>query len=180
MNRSESNILLSICIPTFNRANYLRDAIKHILPAVNDKRDIVELIISDNCSTDETSEILKELPVSPWIHCVRNDTNLGALKNGLKCIDLAKGEYIWFVGDDDVIRPEGLYHLLHVINDHKNLDYFVINTITLSYEQRNNLDNIISNDAISKQLNTKYKLGVKIKSIVELVADSLDVSGKEK
>jgi glycosyltransferase involved in cell wall biosynthesis len=157
MKKSASDILLSICIPTFNRANYLRDAVKYLLPAVNDKCDIVELIISDNCSTDETSEILKELPVSPWIHCVRNDTNVGALKNGLKCIDLAKGEYIWFVGDDDVIRPEGLYHLLQVISDHKNLDYFVVNTITLSNEQRNNLNDIISNDAISKKQNTKYK-----------------------
>jgi glycosyltransferase involved in cell wall biosynthesis len=157
MNKTSSNILLSICIPTFNRAAYLSDAIKYIVPAVNSTNEVVELIISDNCSTDATSEILKELPVSPWIRCVRNETNVGALKNGLNCIDLAKGEYIWFVGDDDVIRPEGLYHLLQVISNHQDIDYFVVNTITLSNEQRNNLSDIINIDAISKQQKTKYK-----------------------
>ena len=157
MKKSSSNILLSICIPTFNRADYLRDAIKYILPAVNNMNEIVELIISDNCSTDGTLEILKELPMSPWIHCVRNETNLGALKNGLNCIDLAKGKYIWFVGYDDVIRPEGLTHLIQVLNDHRDIDYFVVNAITLSNDQRNNLSDIINNDAISKQQNTKFK-----------------------
>jgi glycosyltransferase involved in cell wall biosynthesis len=157
MKKSANNILLSICIPTFNRADYLRDAIKYILPAISNMNEIVELIISDNCSTDGTSEILKELPVSPWIHCVRNETNVGPLKNGLNCLDLAKGEYIWFVGDDDVIRPEGLNHLLKVIRNHTDIDYFVVNTITLSNEQRNKLSDIINNDAISKQQNTKFK-----------------------
>jgi glycosyltransferase involved in cell wall biosynthesis len=157
MNKSGPNILLSICIPTFNRADYLRDAIKYILPAVDKMNEIVELIISDNCSTDDTSDILKELPVSPWIHCVRNETNVGALKNGLKCLNLAKGEYVWFVGDDDIIRPEGLNHLVQVVSDHENLDYFVVNAITLIKEQRNKVNDIINYDAISKQQNTKFK-----------------------
>lgn len=157
LKNSTDYILLSICIPTFNRADYLRDAIKYILPAINNMNGVVELIISDNCSNDGTLEILKELPRNPWIHCVRNKTNEGPLKNGLNCIDLAKGEYIWFVGDDDVIRPEGLNHLLQVIRNHSDIDYFVVNTITLSNEQRNILSNVLNNEAISKQLNTKFK-----------------------
>jgi glycosyltransferase involved in cell wall biosynthesis len=157
MNKPEGKILLSICIPTFNRADYLRDALKYLLPAVNNMNDIVELIISDNCSTDGTDELLKELPKSPWIHCARNKTNEGPLRNFLSCVNLAKGEYIWFVGDDDVIRPEGLTHLLQVLKDHRDIDYFIVNAITITTDQRNYLSSILDNDIISKQQNTRFK-----------------------
>lgn len=156
LKNSTDNILLSICIPTYNRADYLRDAVTYVLPAINNMNGLVELIISDNCSNDGTLEILKRLPQNPWIHYFRNKTNEGPVKNGLNCIELAKGEYIWFVGDDDVIRPEGLNHLLCVIQKHMDIDYFVANTITLGNEQRNIISSIFSSEEVLRKMNTKY------------------------
>lgn len=156
MKNSTDNILLSICIPTYNRAIYLRDAIKYALLAINSTNGLVELIISDNCSNDGTLEILEGLPHDPLIRYFRNKTNEGAVKNGLNCIELARGEYIWFVGDDDVIRPEGLKHLLCIIQEHTDIDYFVVNAILSGNEQRNIISTIFSDEKILRKMNTKY------------------------
>jgi glycosyltransferase involved in cell wall biosynthesis len=176
LKNSTDNILLSICIPTYNRAGYLRDAIKYILPAINNMNGLVELIISDNCSTDGTLEILKGLPQNPWIHYIRNKTNEGAVKNGLNCIEHAKGEYIWFVGDDDVIRPEGLNHLFCVIQEHTDIDYFVVNTIISGNEHRNIISSIFSNEEILSKMNTKYSdlSDKKVRSFNEYLDPSFD------
>ncbi|NQT57645.1 MAG: glycosyltransferase family 2 protein [Bacteroidetes bacterium] len=156
MKNNTENILLSICIPTYNRADFLRDAIKYILLSINNMHGLVELIISDNCSTDGTLRILEELPKHSWIHWSRNSINEGPVRNGLACLKLAKGEYIWFVGDDDVIRPEGLNHLLCVLREHIEIDYFVVNAITSANEQRIQISDMFHNEEILKEQKTKY------------------------
>lgn len=172
----ENNIILSICIPTYNRADYLRDAIKYALLAINSTNGLVELIISDNCSNDGTLEILQGLPRTPWIRYVRNKTNEGPIKNGCNCIELARGEYIWFVGDDDVIRPEGLNHLLCVIQEHTDIDYFVVNAILSDNEHRNIVSSIFSNEEILGKLNKKFKSlqDKKVSSFNEYLDPSFD------
>lgn len=153
---STDNVLLSICIPTYNRAVYLRDALQYAVPAINSMNGLVELIVSDNCSNDGTLEILEDLPRHPWIHCVRNKKNEGPVKNGLNCIELAKGEYIWFVGDDDVISPEGLKHLIQAMEAHAEIDYFVANAIILGNEHRHRISAIFSGKEASEKTNTKF------------------------
>ena len=104
-----SQPLLSVCIPTFNRAPYLREALGSLFTALKGHELVVEVFISDNASTDETPELLSRLKSeNVQIRFLRNEVSLGAEGNLWRCAELARGDYIWFLGDDDKISPDFL------------------------------------------------------------------------
>ena len=103
----EKQILLSICIPTYNRAAYLHKMLDSLLPQLkNIPEDIYEVIISDNASTDDTYSVVdicaKEYNVSIKYH--RNSKNIG-LDNLSYAADMARGKYSFLCGDDDILSP---------------------------------------------------------------------------
>jgi len=125
------NIKLSICIPTYNRAKFLNEAIESVVTQITeDITDKVELCISDNTSTDNTEEIVekwkKQSPISIVYH--KNEENLGADKNFLKVIKIANGEYCWYLGSDDKIINEGIKIILSQIEG-SDIDIFLSNRI---------------------------------------------------
>ena len=76
----ENKSLLSICIPTYNRAKILEVTLKRIIGQINelDNRNLVSLFISDNASTDNTQEVVQRFArqeVHIEYHC--NEKNLG-------------------------------------------------------------------------------------------------------
>ncbi len=94
-----SHKLISFCIPTHNRAAYLREALDSILPQLGPD---VEVVISDNASTDGTREFVREYQSKcADIRYFSNDTNLGFDRNLLYCLEQAHGEYVWLFGSDD-------------------------------------------------------------------------------
>lgn len=96
--------LLSICIPTYNRLRYLEDLLQGLLPQ-SERVAGVEVCVSDNRSTDGTADYLAGLSSAVLRHWT-NERNIGGDRNFLKCIREARGEYVWLVGDDDLV-PEG-------------------------------------------------------------------------
>lgn len=95
--------LVTIAIPTFNRCNQLQRTIESVL--AQDYQPI-ELIISDNASTDGTRDLCERYAEKhPSIRYVRHETNRGPTANfdGLRA--LATGEYFAFLGDDDWFDP---------------------------------------------------------------------------
>lgn len=95
--------VLSIAIPTYNRAECLSRLLSELAEQVRGER-AVELLISDNASTDHTQSVVQEyLDDGIPIRYIRNAENLGADRNILQCYESAAGVYIWIVGDDDVI-----------------------------------------------------------------------------
>jgi len=95
---------ISIAIPTFNRANYLRQAIDSILAQTFTD---FELIISDNGSTDGTEEICREYAAKDSrIRYFREEKNRGAAWNHSRVVELARGEYFKWQCDDDFCAPE--------------------------------------------------------------------------
>ncbi len=97
---------LSICVPTYNRLSYLRELMAGLLPQVEaEARGTVELCVSDNASTDGTAAYLKTLSC-PSLRFWSNAENVGGDRNFLVLIREARGDYVWLVGDDDII-PEG-------------------------------------------------------------------------
>lgn len=88
----------TIGIPTFNRAGLLRTALKAALTQTHDE---VEIIVSDNASTDNTAEVAREF--GSRVRYFRNDTNLGASANFCRLVELATGEYFSWLQDDDCI-----------------------------------------------------------------------------
>ena len=98
---SASGPLVTIAIPTFNRASWLSDC---ILLALSQTYQHFEILVSDNASTDETAEVLRRFS-DRRLRVVRQKENIGLLKNWNACLAEAKGEYIVFVSDDDRIAP---------------------------------------------------------------------------
>lgn len=95
--------LVTIAIPTFNRANgYLRNAIKC---ALDQTYRNIEIIVSDNCSSDNTGEIVGTFS-DPRIRYFRHDVNIGANNNFNFCLEKAQGAYFHLFHDDDVIDPD--------------------------------------------------------------------------
>lgn len=104
---------LSICIPTYNRAKYLGETIASI---VNQATEEVEIVISDNASSDNTTEIVEHYRATfPSIVYYRHSENVGADRNYLKVVELASGEYCWLFGSDDIMKEHAIAKVLSEI-----------------------------------------------------------------
>jgi glycosyltransferase involved in cell wall biosynthesis len=109
--------LLTIAIPTYNRACFL----KELLSVLYDQlvsMPCVELIISDNASADETPAVVqgyKELGLQ--FRYLRNAINLGADGNILQCFEQASGKYVWIVGDDDVVVADAIQKIVTYLEE---------------------------------------------------------------
>jgi glycosyltransferase involved in cell wall biosynthesis len=98
-----SNISLSICIPTYNRFSLLQDSVNSIINSIRLSGYDVSIIISDNCSSDDTQSYCLELVNTyPLIEYYRNDENVNEL-NFYIAAQRAKSEYVWLFSDDDIL-----------------------------------------------------------------------------
>ena len=93
--------MVSVCIATYNGEKYLRQQIESILPQLS-KED--EIVISDDCSTDRTVEILKVFK-DERIKIFVNESNLGVVENFENAIKQSIGEYVFLSDQDDVWKP---------------------------------------------------------------------------
>lgn len=101
---------VSVCIPTYNGASHLRECLDSVL---NQTFKDLEIVVADDCSTDETQHILFGYAArDSRIRMACNELNLGLVGNWNRCIDLAHGEWIKFVFQDDFIAPECIERLL--------------------------------------------------------------------
>jgi len=133
---SEDGPLLSICIPTYNRANLLRSALLSVGPQVIGLEDDVELIVSDNCSPDDTEDVVKEASSRFPIRYHKNSENIGAIKNVLILTEeLARGEYCWVMGDDDLIIPGGVAKVLEVLRSNPDVDFVFVNCMHMELDR---------------------------------------------
>ena len=94
--------LVSICIPAYNSADYLGDAIESVI--AQSFKDF-ELIIVDNNSSDKTALIISKYS-DPRISYVKNDQTLSMAENWNKCISLASGKYVGLLHADDSYLPD--------------------------------------------------------------------------
>ena len=114
--KASAKPLLSICIPSYKRGRHLEAQVDCILSNIlsNPKYD-VEVIAVNNKSPDDSEERLKRFD-HPRIRVVNRDVHLDtAEENIFRSLPFAQGEYVWFLGDDDVIHLvnfESTYALL--------------------------------------------------------------------
>jgi hypothetical protein len=101
VSETASGPLVTIAIPTFNRASWLKDC---VLSALSQTYQHFEILVSDNASTDETQQVLRKFS-DRRLRIVRQQTNIGLLPNWNACLAAARGDYIIFVSDDDRIAP---------------------------------------------------------------------------
>jgi glycosyltransferase involved in cell wall biosynthesis len=115
---SGQNKLLSIAIPTWNRADQLKVALEWLLPQVVNHIEDIEFIISDNCSTDNTVEIVNKIITDfPEIDFVFNQQseNTGFFGNFQKCTELGTAKFFWLLSDDDYVFPDLISEILDVV-----------------------------------------------------------------
>lgn len=131
-----STPLLSICIPTYNRATLLAKALQAVGPQVQANEE-TELIVSDNCSTDETPTVV-ERAQSRWpIRYHRNESNIGISGNTMRLThQLSQGEFCWLIGDDDIVLPGGVNRICEIISNNNESDYFFVNAAVKPSNER--------------------------------------------
>jgi len=96
------NPILTICIPTYNRAHYLQECLNSILRSGRGFEFNIEILVSDNASEDDTVKVVESFRKNyPLIKLNRNDKNIGGERNFRLLASLAQGKYIWIFGDDD-------------------------------------------------------------------------------
>ncbi|MGQ0484084.1 MAG: FkbM family methyltransferase [Hyphomicrobiales bacterium] len=108
---------LSICITTYNRAAWLEAGLRNLMRLWPTPRPDVEIVVCDNASTDRTPEVVAPYGDRADFRYIRNRKNVGMLGNLRETAHLAQGEYIWIVGDDDLICPGAIERVLQVIGD---------------------------------------------------------------
>lgn len=94
---------LSICIPTYNRQPAVSAQVAFLMRELNGCNSI-EIIVSDNASTDDTFGALTKIKFKGFSY-YRHEQNAGILGNIKRLFAQAKGEYVWFLGDDDILLP---------------------------------------------------------------------------
>lgn len=110
--------LVSVIIPNYNHAQFLAERIESVL---NQTFQDFEIIILDDCSKDNSKEIINQYKNHPKVsHIVFNQQNSGStFKQWQKGLNLAKGEYIWIAESDDVADQEFLECLMSKIIESK-------------------------------------------------------------
>ncbi|MCX7385962.1 MAG: glycosyltransferase family 2 protein [Planctomycetales bacterium] len=126
--------LLSICVPTYNRAKFLRVMLQALLPQVAECGGQVEVWVIDNASTDDTPRVIEESRPLGAFRSVHNTENVGPIKNVVKGpAELATGEYVWVLGDHNLMMPGALRRVLEVFSDNLDLDVFYANFRCATY-----------------------------------------------
>lgn len=108
---------MSVCIPTYNRANFLRQAIESVL--VQQFKDF-ELIISDNASDDSTPTVVSSFDDDRIIY-LRKESNVGLVDNWNSCLAAASGQYINVFHDDDIMLPDNLALKISVLEKNRKV-----------------------------------------------------------
>jgi hypothetical protein len=131
------NKLLTIAIPTYNRAELLDKQLTWLSQAIKGFETECEILVSDNCSTDHTQSI-----ISKWQNILKNITfksnknpeNIGVMRNIFYCLSAATTEYVWTIGDDDPIQERAVTYVIEKI---KNIDD--LSLLFLNFSGRNQI-----------------------------------------
>lgn len=95
---------VSVCIPTYNYADYISDAIESVITQTYEN---IELIVIDDCSLDNTDEIVaKYLSIDKRIVYYKNDNNVGMVANWNLCLQKASGDYVKVLCADDILESD--------------------------------------------------------------------------
>ena len=125
-------LTLSICIPTRNRSAHLRNCINSIVCATMQTNVKFQICISDNNSSDNSEQVVRDAQARIGIDYNKNDANIGFARNLLKVVSMAESDYVWVVGDDDLLIPSALTRLCQLIARHPQVDFFYVNSYLLS------------------------------------------------
>lgn len=164
-------IKLTIAISTYNRCDFLKECLNSILPQITDG---VNIIVSDNASTDKTQEVMKEYSLKSYIRYYRKESNTGMDGNFLNCLSKADGQYIHLMSDDDILLPGTVKAIIECIS-RDNPDLIHLNScgFTGIFKGIENCSNVrldLDNNIITKDKNIFLnKIGIYLTYLSSLV-----------
>ncbi len=125
-------LLLSVCVPTYNRASLLDQSLGAILSQITPAmQGLVEVVVLDNASPDATPAVVAQAIAgfpSADVRHVRRPENIGCDGNFTDAPNQARGEFVYLVSDDDVLLPGAVEALLELLQTHPGLDAVALNT----------------------------------------------------
>jgi glycosyltransferase involved in cell wall biosynthesis len=122
MNETTTRPSVSVCVPTFNAAEYLTLAIESVL---QQEFTDFELLICDDASTDTTPEICRRYDVDPRVRYVRFEENAGQAGNFNRCFREARGEFVTLLSADDYFLPDLLLDRVTTLRSHPEIGFVV-------------------------------------------------------
>lgn len=126
-------MLLSICIPNYNRSKYLNNCLNSILLAKSFSSLKFEICISDNGSKENITSVINHYKKKGLkINYNKNKKNLGFGANFYKVVKMAKGEFIWLIGNDDLLYVYALKKLEKLFCKNEDVDFYFINSSSLN------------------------------------------------
>ena len=142
--------LLSICIPIYNRVEYLEKMLRRF----SEDRELfdgkIDLLISDNCSTDDIKSCVDRFKMSGIkLSYNRNQKNLGPDGNFLYCFNHVSGKYCWLLGSDDIPVSGFLRSLIGIL---ENNDYGLFHLDCYS-GKKNQVEDYSDNQQFLKDIN---------------------------
>jgi glycosyltransferase involved in cell wall biosynthesis len=124
------NKLLTIAIPTYNRAELLDKQLAWLAQTIKGFEADCEILVSDNCSTDNTQDIIKKWQVilsNITFKSNKNPENLGVMRNIIYCLSAATTKYVWTIGDDDPIQDRSIPYVISKLKKHEDLSLLFLN-----------------------------------------------------
>ncbi len=119
--------MLSICIPTFNHAEALKESLDAIIPQAREFG--IPVYVSDNASTDKTLEVLASYQKAyPLLSFRSNGSNLGFDQNVINAAHMASSKYVWTLGARRVVSA-GMVKKIHNALEQSDLDLIVLNDV---------------------------------------------------
>ena len=109
-------MLLSICIPTYERTACLNNCLNSIYIAKKKFNFNFEVCISDNCSSEDVGSIIKYYRKKINIKYKRQKKNLGLANNILSAVYMAKGKYLWIMRNNELLLPYTFFKLDKYLN----------------------------------------------------------------
>jgi len=121
------NARLTIAIPTYNRHLVLKENLELMLPEIMEFE--VPVYISDDSSDNHTEDMIKGLlEAYPNFHYRKNDPRLGHDRNCMSTLKMADEEYVWYLGDSQIIMSGGIKRVLEAISE-KSPDFISVNSL---------------------------------------------------
>lgn len=154
------NPKITIAIPTYKRYYLIKDALNSAINQVEFKN--YEVIVVDNEASqeeNETEKLIKQYN-NPKILYYKNEENIGMFGNWNRCVELARGEYVTILNDDDWLNKNFLYEIMRNIKKDN-----AISVVSKIYDYRKKENNNYKKNIIKKILKKIYKMICSIKKI---------------
>lgn len=128
--------IISICIPTFNRSSCLENLLQNLKDIKDEHGMDVEICISNNDSTDDTSLVVERWRILLNIKVKTQLKNIGGSQNAIEVTKIASGRWILLIGDDDEIKAQNFDKLLVFLRSQdENTDWVLLGVADISGQE---------------------------------------------